>query len=158
MFFNYDGHSDIADDVKLVKLLEFFNEETDKGKLYINYPMVESLKHISDNNTFQYIKVKCKENINYKHLVSIDGLKELCNFNKYKLETWKLLIEIHLKKMNYIVNDSFVFPKEIVSQLIIFSKQLEKYIKIDSTVGVLNSFPIFLHDYYGNEKTKKLIG
>lgn len=157
MFFDYDGHDIIADDAKLKDLLEFFNEETEKGKLYISYPMVESLKHISDYNTFKELRVKCKEKINYKKLVSENCMNQLQDFTKYKHEIWKELIEAHLNKMNYISYDKYSFPENLIPQLEIFSNQLTKYITIDSTVSVLSCFPIFLHDYYGNSKMKDLI-
>lgn len=157
LFFDYDGHDSAANDLKLFNLLGIFNEETEKGKLYISYPMVESLKHISDYDSFKDLKVNCKENIKYKNLVSENCLKELVHFNKYSTETWKKLIRTHLMKMNYVVNDSFVLPDIIVLQIKIFECQMEKYINIDSTVSVLNAFPIFLHDYYGNVRIKELI-
>lgn len=157
MFFDYDGHDPIADDSKLVALLDFFNEETEKGKLYLNYPMVESLKHISDYETFKELKVKCKEKVNYKNLVGEICIKHLQDLTSYKIETWKKLIETHLSKMNYITNDVYSLPESIIFQSHIFSKQLIKYINVDSTVAVLNSFPIFLHDYYGNTKIKDII-
>ncbi|ROW57287.1 hypothetical protein C3E80_21145, partial [Cronobacter malonaticus] len=50
LFFDYDGHSNNASDEKIRKLLDFFDEETEKGRLYISYPMIESLKCISDLN------------------------------------------------------------------------------------------------------------
>ena len=157
MFFDYDGHSTLADDGKLKELLEFFKEETDKGKLYISYPMVEALKHVSDYETFKDLTVECKENISYKNIVHNSCIKDLSNFTNYNLKTWKQLINSHLKKMNFIVNNSFIFPNDLISQFIIFSKQSEKYININSTVAVLSAFPIFLHDYYGNDKIKKNI-
>jgi hypothetical protein len=85
------------------------------------------------------------------------GIKELSNFNKYDLEIWKNLINIHLKKANFITKDSFTIPIELISQLVIFSKQIEKFIYPNSKVAVLSSFPIFLHDYYGNEELKRRI-
>jgi hypothetical protein len=157
MFFDYDGHDIIADDNKLKELLAFFNEETDKGKLYISYPMIESLKHIIDFNTFKDLKVKCKEKINYKNLVSENCINQLQDFTNYKYETWQKLIETHLFKMNYIVNSTYSFPENSIPQLDVFLNQLAKYINTDATVGVLNSFPVFLHDYYGNKKIKELI-
>ena len=157
MFFDYDGHSTLADDNKLNELLKFFKEETDKGKLYVSYPMVESLKHICDYETFKDLKVACKENIKYKNIVGDSSIKELRNFTKYDLETWKQLVNAHLKKMNYIVNDSFTLPNDIIPQINIFLQQLAKYINVDSTVAVLSAFPIFIHDYYGNEEIKKRI-
>lgn len=157
MFFDYDGHSSLADDNKLKDLLEFFKEETDKGKLYVSYPMVESIKHIYNFDNFKDLTVQCKENISYKKIVHDSCLKTLTNFNKYDGETWKLIIIAHLKKMNYVIIDSFSMPDEIIQQFFIFSKQLEKYIKPYSKVAVLNAFPIFLHDYYGNQGIKERI-
>ena len=53
-----------------------------------------------------------------------------------------MLIKLNLKKMNHIVNNTYSLPLNIISQEIIFSNQLEKYIKIDSTVAILSSFPV----------------
>ena len=151
MFFDYDGHDTSADDQKIKEALKFFNEETNTGKLYISYPMVEALKHITINNDFKDLKVDAKSNINYKHLVSIQARKELIDFRYYTKDTWLMLIDLHLSKMNYIANGNYTIPLSIIPQNIIFSKQEEKYINIDSTVAILSSFPIFLFEYYGHE-------
>ncbi len=155
MFFDYDGHSSLADDGKLKELLVFFNEETEKGKLYVSYPMVEALKHICDNSTFKDLTVECKKNIGYKNIVHKSAINELKSFNKYELNTWKALITVHLKKANFIINDTYTLPNELLSQILIFSKQLEKYINTNSIIAVLSAFPLFLHDYYGNEEIKR---
>ena len=157
MFFDYDAHSNIADDDELKELLEFFNEETDKGKLYISYPMVEALKHISDYDTFRNLKVKCKENIDYKNLVSEDCMNHLKDFTQYERNIWIDLLKTHLYKMNYIVNDIYNYPNSLISQPEILKKQLSKYVTVDSTVAVLSSFPVFLHDYYGNYQVNSFI-
>ncbi|MDY0315980.1 MAG: hypothetical protein GX793_04915 [Bacteroidales bacterium] len=155
MFFDYDGHSSLADDSKLKELLEFFNEETEKGKLYVSYPMVEALKHICDYSTFKDLTVECKKNIGYKNIVHNSAINELKSFNKYELNTWKTLITVHLKKANFIINNTYAFPNELLSQILTFSKQLEKYINPNSIIAVLSAFPLFLHDYYGNEEIKR---
>lgn len=157
LFFDYDGHSTLADDDKLTELLKFFCEETDKGKLYVSYPMVESLKHIVDFGSFKDLTVQCKNHISYKNLVHDTCLKSLSDLRKYDLDTWKKVITAHLMKMNFIVNSSYSLPDEIVQQLIIFYNQQEKYINPHSTVSVLSTFPVFLHDYYGNEGIKQRI-
>lgn len=157
LFFDYDGHSTLADDNKLKELLEFFEEETNKGKLYVSYPMVEALKHICDYNTFKDLKVECKQNITYKNIVHTTAIKELSRIKSYSTDIWKLLINAHLKKMNYIVIDSYSLPEYLIPQITLFSKQLDKYILVDSTVAVLSAFPIFLFDYYGVAEIKKRI-
>ena len=156
MFFDYDGHDSIAGDDKLLELLDFFNEETSTGKLFISYPMVESLKHHNQTMDFKQLKVKAKENIRYKKMVNDVAHKELKQIKKYSKEIWIFLLEIHLKKMNFIVNDVYTLPMEHYTQIEIFGNQIEKYINVDSTVAVLNSFPVFLFDYYGSAFIMKL--
>lgn len=153
LFFDYDGHSKVAHDVRLRELLDFFSEETDKGKLYISYPMVEALKHISDFDEFKDSCVSCKKNMNYKKIVSDESQKHLIDFKNYDVEIWKLLISTHLKKMNYLCDNKFLLPIQLFTQSRIFSDQITKYITPHSKVAVLSSFPVFVHDYYGNENT-----
>jgi hypothetical protein len=150
LFFDYDGHSSLANDNKLQSLLEFFNEETEKGKLYLSYPMVEALKHICDYETFNELKVECKNNINYKNIVHSSAINELQNYKKYNFDTWKKIIEAHLKKANFVVNETFTLPNKLIPQFVLFSNQLEKYVSRTETIAVLSAFPLFLHDYYGN--------
>lgn len=119
LFFDYDGHATNADDTKLSDLLTFFNEETEKGKLYISYPMVEALKHIENFDTFKELKVSCKVK-DYKKIVNANCIKDFIDFNMYDFVIWAKLIDIHLRKMNFIVHNLFEFPTHLISQLIIF--------------------------------------
>lgn len=154
LFFDYDGHSNYANDDKITEMLEFFNEETENGKLFISYPMVESIKHIQAIKDFKDVSVNCRQNINYKNLVSENCNKKYIQINKYDKTIWKELITAHLYKMNYIINDDYSFPTQIHSQLEIFNHQKAKFIDKNNKVSVLNAFPIFIHDYFGNEQTK----
>lgn len=151
LFFDYDGHATLADDNKIIELLNFFNEETSKGKLFLSYPMVEALKHYSNELNFKELRVNAKENIKYKEIVNKECSNYLQNLTAYSKEIWVQLIEVHLKKMNYISHDEYSLPKAIISQNFIFKKQLEKYIRIESKIAVLSSFPVFLFDYYGTQ-------
>ncbi len=155
MFFDYDGHASNASDQKLIDLLNFFNEETEKGKLYISYPMVEALKHIVNFDSFKNLKIANEDFANYKKIVNANCINDLIDFNSYDFEVWRGLIHAHLNKMNELVNDSYEFPNEIIDQSTIFNKQIEKHISVDKTVAVLSAYPIFLHDYYGNEELKR---
>ncbi len=47
-FFDYDAHATKADDDKISELIKYFDNETDKGKLFISYPMVEAIRHFKD--------------------------------------------------------------------------------------------------------------
>jgi len=188
LFFDYDAHARLASssidlfghqtkegDEKLKDLLRFFDNETEKGKLYISYPMVEALKHIKDYETFHELVVRCKgincsyradcdekvecaDSPHYKAIVDTENIPQLRNIGDYTEEIWKNLITTHLSKMNCIVNGRYEFPQKIECQKDIFEKQLEKHIsKKCPVVSVLSAFPVFVHDYYGNEETRKLI-
>lgn len=149
LFFDYDGHTSSASDKKLKDILNLFNQETEFGKLYVSYPMVEALKHCSESMDFKELKAEAKRKTKYKQKVNLECDKKFINIPLYSKDIWIQLIGFHLKKMNYIVTSNYSFPTNTINQDVIFSNQLEKYINIDSTVAVLSSFPIFLFDYYG---------
>lgn len=157
LFFDYDGHDNLADDTKIKEMLTFFYEETAAGKLYLSYPMVEALKHIPTSTDFKDLKVLAKENIRYKNIVNSEAENKLKHIKKYTKEIWVSLIELHLKKVNFITNDDYMLPTENVVQSEIFLKQLEKYINVDATVAVLSAFPVFLFDYYGYKSILNLL-
>lgn len=186
LFFDYDGHDSsaiekeingtiVSGDLKLQALIEMFNNETEYGKLYISYPMVEAFKHMEDIETFQDLQVKCKGlncvNISkcedfesciseqrYKRLVGKQSLPAFNNLNKYGESLVKQIISAHLSKMNFIVNNVYEYPEQLIEQAVIFDAQLNKYIIQECPkVAVLSAFPIFIHDYYGNTGTKKIL-
>ena len=154
LFFDYDGHTNISSDDKLLASIKYFNEETKYGKLYISYPMVESLKHYNNNEVeFKNLQIECKKNVSYKKIVNRECAQKYIDFNIYNKNIWNQLIKIHLKKMNYIINQDYSFPLVKFSQKEIFESQLETYIKIQSKVAVLSAFPVFLFDYIDLETT-----
>ena len=146
LFFDYDGHASNARDDKIQEMLNLFDDETNNGKLYISYPMVEAIKHLKTGIDFK--NVIAESNSNYKQVVSKNcdhKLKDLSNLTK---ENWNFIIKEHSKKANFIVNDNFEFPNKIIEQIKIFENQKEKYINVNNKVAVLSAFPLFLLDYY----------
>lgn len=152
LFFDYDGHATNASDDKLCRMLDLFNNETENGKLYISYPMVESIKHLKDEVDFKLVTAECKSN--YKKLVSSNSNLDLHDFRFFSEDHWIKIIEQHSKKANFIINDDFSFPNEIMEQSEIFNHQKLKFIVPHNKVAVLSSFPLFLLEYYGIEKFK----
>lgn len=173
LFFDYDAHSTLADDNKIMEMLKFFNNETDNGKLYISYPMVEAIRHYKDLYSFKDLTVKCKranctykddckdadmcmKEPHYKEFSASDCRPYLCNINKYTNDVWQELIYAHVSKMNYLVNEQFAFPEKTEWQSTIFEKQLEKHINHKCPmVAVLSAFPIYVLDYFGVNTLKK---
>lgn len=178
LFFDYDGHSTMADDEKIAEMLSFFNNETENGMLYISYPMVEAIKHYNDMDSFRDLVVKCKrgkdfekmkciykndcesleeclQEPHYKTISAHSNRPQLNNINSYDYDVWQELIKANVYKMNYLVNGSYTMPKKIESQSAIFESQYAKYINHKCPkVAVLSAFPIYVLDYYGAECLK----
>jgi hypothetical protein len=79
LFFDHDAHSHSDSMTQLEynkhvkEMLHTFNDEFDKGKLWISYPMVEAIKHCKKdaNECFRDSMIKISENTNYKELVRL---------------------------------------------------------------------------------------
>ena len=178
LFFDYDFQEKARtleeNNQRLSELLEYFTDETGRGKLYINYPMVESLrytKELPDNNYWQYTvtRKRCQDE-KFKHQVhefsfyganleylivtkkpADDETAMLKKTEKAK-NNWRHLVTMNTCKSNYICNDKNELPDELNSQQEIFNNQLSKYVNTEECkVSILNAFPLFLFDYFGKK-------
>lgn len=160
LFFDYDGHAPEARDERLLELLTHFSEETENGKLFISYPMVEALRHITlTKGAFQ----SCCANIidqgqntsHYKRTAADEGDHCFQRFASLTSENWVYLVGENCKKANYILGNEFALPDTSVpSQNEIFLKELKEYIEPKGQVAVLSAFPLFLAEYYGVDWVK----
>ena len=178
LFFDYDFQEKSRtleeNNKRLSEMLEYFTDETSNGKLYINYPMVESLrytKELPDNDYWHYTvsRQKCQED-NFKHQVHefsfyksnleylVLTIKPADDETKIqqKADTaktnWLHLVTMNTSKANYICNDKNELPEEVNSQKEIYDNQLAKYVGTEECkVSILNAFPIFLFDYFGKK-------
>ena len=178
LFFDYDFQEKSRtleeNNKRLSEMLEYFTDETSNGKLYINYPMVESLrytKELPDNDYWSYTvtRQKCQED-NFKHQVHefsfyksnleylVLTIKPADDETKIqqKADTaktnWLHLVTMNTSKANYICNDKNELPEEVNSQKEIYDNQLAKYVGTEECkVSILNAFPIFLFDYFGKK-------
>jgi len=164
LFFDYDGHVKEASDDAIQEMLAYFSDETETGKLYISYPMVEAIKHLKVGIDFKNTvvdaknKIKCKNTgHNYKQLV--DRSTSYQNLTALKMNDWNYVILENIKKANLIVNNLYEPPgyNKIISEMNqrqIFTHQLQKYINHRSIVAVLSAFPFFIIEYFGEKAIK----
>ncbi len=178
LFFDYDFHESRLsleeNNDHLNEMLEYFNDETGNGKLYINYPMIESIKYhkeLPDANFLNYTipRIDCKQFKNTAHEFSYYKSLEYIlishnpneNIEKQILrigiarENWKHLIDMNVSKANFICNSSTSYPdkKSDIQQNRIFSNQLLKYVNTEQCcVAILNAFPLFIYDYFDMNK------
>lgn len=157
LFFDYDGHAPAADDEIIRQMLEHFNEETENGRLYLSYPMVEAFKHLSLSTQFSTITAKCKEKIGYKGIVHHHCDSRYKNSASLTKDDWGVIISEHCKKLNHLMVSSFSLPEQYFDQPSVFGAQLEKHITPRGEVSVLSAFPVFIADYYGHSKIQSLI-
>ena len=153
LFFDYDGHTENASDEEIVKMLNKFDNETENGKLYISYPMVEALKHLKkDKLDINNYLVEAKTRINYKNFVSQNtDYENLVNLTK---GNWLFIISENLKRCLFlfeIKSINYEIYSNTINQESIFNKQLDKYISQEEKVLVLSAFPFFLIEYFGED-------
>ena len=144
------------------KMLDFFDNETDNGKLYVNYPMVESLKYTKTLPDANYWRYTVSRAICVEHRFKSEAETFACAEAKgYKFidlsrtsedivkNNWMLLKAQNVRKANYIISGKNAWPanKEDVSQYALFKAQNAKYVSTNDEVAILNSFPIFIYDY-----------
>jgi len=160
-----------VDKDKIIRqLTTIFSNETENGKLYINYPMVEALKDVGvDGTCCQPCLVPVSDIPNYKQ--SIGGRSFFADVRKYKEETWKLFCKravqgasCLLKKgrplcevLKCVPRLSFQDYREHGSQNALYVRQYENHISAKSEVMVLSAIPLFLLDYYQESFWKKMV-
>lgn len=164
LFFDYDPH-DSHNDIDILNnelkdMLDYFNEETENGKMFVNYPMLEALLYTKKLPDVQYYT--------YEFLISRCSAfkQEAASFSFYKSHNfitdskpervdhvrnnWNALILQNAAKANYICTGAHVLPekKEYISQINIFNSQNERYTnKVEPSISVLSGLALFLYDY-----------
>lgn len=165
LFFDYDFQNrlgtqrvnDILDD-----MLDFFDDETGNGKLYVNYPMIESLKYtkqLPDCNYWKYIATREEcvshqfkgnaERFAYAEAKSYKFIDLARTHQETVIENWRKLEEQNVRKANYLVSGRNEMPsdKQLICQKRVFEAQKRVFVDVNESVAILNSFPIFLFDY-----------
>jgi hypothetical protein len=161
LFFDYDPQEGKTHGSKIIeKLLERFDNATELGKLYINYPMVESIRDIKKENLcHERCYVDIADTKTYKECIGKSG--NFSDYRKYSLSLWKHFCQHAAKKANCIVNFEYTLPSYDVfisnlTQGNIFSKQKDSHIKNDR-ICVLNGIQLFLLDFFGEVRWSELL-
>lgn len=147
LIFDYEPHYQKYSDDIIKQMLEFFDNETDNGKLYINYPMFESAFYIDDFNkpvlSFEKINIDDCIGNNFKKKVreiSCFGKKNHLDFTLSKtLDIWQCI------KWNYIKAIKLINKKEI-DYLMILDQQIKSK-NSNNEILVLSTFILMIIDY-----------
>ena len=93
-------------------MLEFFDDSSSKGKLFINYPMMQSYRHMTgpEDQGFRDRSVPKSIGRGYKALVDKEAWNRLKQINRLDRGLFKWMIEMHLSKLNYLMNRTYAMP------------------------------------------------
>lgn len=155
LFFDYDPHQDnvpsdgfSSDDI-VENMLEAFDNETENGKLYISYPMVEAL--------YDYRAGQCQAFSNcFVPLSEIGGYKKLSGCGNpnagghMDIQQWKDAIGVFALRAACLFNIealSYEEYRERVTPQSIHTLERE-LVEGKRQVFVLSAFPEFLLDYF----------
>jgi len=161
LFFDYDGHNNhigdgiIYNDV-VNKMLELFDNETENGKLYVNYPMLESLRHFNNLQQCMQNNISCLTKVSdgkkYKQIVNAEGMSK--DWSNFDLACWEWSLVLFLYRISCLFDVvgciDFYEYKQLVNPLSLFKKQMEKH-GID-TIMLISSLPAFIYDYFKEEQ------
>lgn len=155
---------------ELKEMLAHFNNETDGGKLYISYPMVEALMDNRGNDRLYFISQEvCRKS--YKKDVDDLRLANKVVFEASKRggiqtdkfntigKTWLKHIHLNLCRAMALCQGQWRLPtnRAEVEQELIYDKQYAYVQGAEPQVCVLSPFPLFILEYFGIEGTKALL-
>ena len=140
----------------VAEMLKLFNDETGEyGKLFINYPMMESYRHFdfTNQNTLEgkTIEVENDELTQYKERVGREGTNK--NINNYASNDFCNITVAHLKQANLLINNKFIKPSqtEYENNIIDIQKIHEKQSSLilnDNKMLVLNTSSFIYSEFY----------
>ena len=100
-FYYFDPQDKLYNAEKLYKLMEYFSESTEHGRLYLNYPMVESFCHIRSFPDPGYgdRQVRMEELEQGKYKARVDRESCLTDIRKYDKGHMSEVIYMNLEKL-----------------------------------------------------------
>lgn len=131
LLFDFDPHHQKYEGEKIKSMLEMFKDSTDGGKLYINYPMTESFRHLKHMPDLKFItrRVNSLEIMEYKS--HVDQCSAYSNLTKLNYSTARDMLIHHLSKLEYIlhskkvIDDDTCYDVDSKSSIDLLIKQIE---------------------------------
>lgn len=143
LVFDFEAHYHKYSDKKIKDLLRVFNDETENGKLYINYPMVEAYYHLErkpdDKYNDRMVNLTNLTGKKYKTLVHTTTCFKTNNFTKKDI---CFIIMQNYNKAQLICD----FKEKEINHMKILNEQLKLKNKCNK-IYVLSTFPFLLLDY-----------
>lgn len=110
LIFDYEPQHDLPHFGTVRRMLNYFDDSSNQGKLYINYPMMQSYKHFSKlpDDSFWSKAVSKEMCLHYKEIVGKESI--FTDISKYSYSTFMSLAVHHIKKANYLLSGVYEIP------------------------------------------------
>lgn len=150
--FDFDPQDPRADFESVYVMLKYFIDSADMGRLFINYPMMQSYKHFVSlpDITFFDSVVSYEDVLHYKELVSKECLNELTQIHRYEYETFLSITVHHLLKAQRILpnvgREMSVENYFTIDYALLYAIQVEKW-EASKKCFILNTSTFILIDY-----------
>jgi len=153
LIFDFDPQDDRFSEIKIRKMMSYFDNSTEQGRLYINYPMVESVCHIKSFEDDSYLDsiVKRSELGNYKERVN----RESCclDMTRYTKLEFSNIIKLNLRKTFKILGlDINQNSKgDLCGPLMKVLEYQLTFLNSEGWFYILNTCLLYLYEYYGSK-------
>lgn len=118
LIFDYERHDTSFSEEKIYRMQRYFKDATDMGKLYINYPMIESYQHLCKLPDYDYaerkVPVYLQPGKKYKSLVK----REECCDEILKISDTNKMDELLHNVLKGVVNDIYLLTAKLVFSLL----------------------------------------
>lgn len=153
LIFDFEPHYQKYSDAVIKKLLNLFSNETELGKLYINYPMVEAYYHLLNLPDLEYNKRKISLDYFNGHIYKKEVNMTTClKKNKLSKKDLCYIIWHNFNKAKYICNNNEI---DVIDHAQILNLQINMK-NSNNEIYILSTFPLFIIDY-NIEKTLEML-
>ena len=142
---------DMHPNFKMIRrMMNYYVESTDQGKMFINYPMMQSYKHFDylPNAAFKDLTVDLRTIHHYKELVG--KVSRYSDLTKYDFPLFVAITVHHLKKVKYVLSNEYVLPDEQDyvnwSLISLYDRQVNRLIS-ENEIFVVNTSVFILVDF-----------
>lgn len=159
LVFDFEPHCDSPEFDKVEKMIEYFNDSSNMGRLYINYPMMQSYKHFKrfPDEEFKDRKIETMDVANYKEIVHTES-----KYKKLGVYNYPICLNIigyHLMKANYILSNRYMLMNRNEFLDLDYKKIYDierKNNEKDGYVDVLNTFVLFVIEFNPTSMIEKI--
>ena len=110
LVFDFEPQHDVPHFEMIKKMMGYFDDSTDRGKLFINYPMIQSYKHLVTlpDPGFENRSVTIAQTKQYKQIVGDESA--FTDLSAYNYPIFMSIAVHHIRKANKLLTGKYCLP------------------------------------------------